>query len=378
MARYLVTGGAGYVGSHVVAALHRQGAEVVVLDNLRQGHREAVPDGVRLIEADLADAAALEAALVEGWDGVLHFAALSLVGESMREPMRYLIENGAVGIRLIDACIRNGVDRFVLSSTANLFGEPERVPIEEEARIAPSSPYGESKLMIERALHWAGSQHGMRSACLRYFNAAGADPGGRLGEDHDPETHLIPLAIDAALDRRPALTVFGSDYPTADGTCIRDYVHVTDLADAHLLALRQLDHGSVTYNLGNGAGHSVRAVIESVGRVLGRPVPIIEGERRPGDPAVLVASSARIRHETNWTPRYAALDDMVATATAWRVAHPNGYARPTSMPDRTASHRSPSLGSPSAYAGSNPTMPCAAPPDYPKTLPNPSPSENGS
>jgi UDP-glucose 4-epimerase len=311
-ARYLVTGGAGYVGSHLVAALVESGAEVVVLDNLRQGHRAAVPAGVELIVADVAEA---DAVLARGpWDGVFHFAALSLVGESMREPMRYLIENGAAGLRLIDACVRHGVKRFVLSSTAALFGEPEQVPIKEDARMAPTSPYGESKLMIERGLAWADRVHGLRSACLRYFNAAGADPAGWLGEDHDPESHLIPLAIDAALGRRPPLTVFGSDY-----------VHVTDLAQAHLLALAQLDRRSVTYNLGNGAGHSVREVVESVGRVLGKPVPVIAGPRRPGDPAVLVASSERIKAETGWVPRYAALDEIVQTAAAWRVAHPGGY-----------------------------------------------------
>ena len=321
--RYLVTGGAGYVGSHLVAALVDAGAEAVVLDDLRQGHRAAIPAGVRLVEADVAAAGDI---LAEGgWDGVFHFAALSLVGESMREPMRYLIENGAAGLRLIDACIRNGVRRFVLSSTANLFGEPEHVPIEEDARIAPSSPYGESKLMVERALAWADRVHGLRSACLRYFNAAGADPAGRLGEHHDPETHLVPLAIDAALGRRPALVMFGADYPTPDGTCVRDYVHVTDLADAHLLALAQLDRRSVTYNLGNGAGHSVQDVVASVGRVLGRPVPVVAGPRRPGDPAVLVASSRRIMQETGWTPRFAALDDIVRTAADWRIAHPSGY-----------------------------------------------------
>jgi UDP-glucose 4-epimerase len=330
--RYLVTGGAGYVGSHVVLALHDRGDEVVVLDNLRQGHMEAVPRGVRLIQADVGDRTALDAVLADGpWDGVLHFAALSLVGESMREPMRYLMENGAAGIGLIDACIRHGIPRFVLSSTAALFGEPERVPIEEDARVAPTSPYGESKLMIERALWWADRQHGLRSACLRYFNAAGADPAGRLGEDHTPESHLIPIAIDAGLGRRPKLMIFGDDYPTPDGTCIRDYVHVTDLADAHLLALGQLDGRSVTYNLGNGAGHSVRDVVQSVGRVLGRPVPAEFGPRRPGDPAILVASSARIRAETGWSPRHAGLDDIVRTAAEWRIRHPQGFqsgARP--------------------------------------------------
>jgi len=326
MSRFLVTGGAGYVGSHLVALLAARGAEVTVLDNMRQGHRAAIPAGVRLVEGDVNDGPALEEGLRQGpWDAVFHFAALSLVGESMREPMRYLIENGAGGLRLIDACVRHDVRKFVLSSTANLFGEPDRVPIDEAARIDPSSPYGESKLMIERALRWAGDCHGLRSACLRYFNAAGADPDGQLGEDHDPETHLIPLLIDAALGRRGPVTIFGEDYPTPDGTCIRDYVHVTDLAEAHLCALARLEGGSVTYNLGNGAGHSVRDAIAAVERVLGRPVPYKMGGRRAGDPAILVASSDRIRAEAGWTPRLAALDTIVASAAKWRVAHPNGY-----------------------------------------------------
>ena len=326
MARFLVTGGAGYVGSHLVALLAAQGAEVVVFDSLRQGHRAAVPAGACLVVADLADADVLDATLADGpYDAVFHFAALSLVGESMAQPMRYLLDNAALGMRLIDACVRHGVTRFILSSTANLFGLADSVPIAEDARIAPASPYGESKLMIERALFWADQLHGLRSACLRYFNAAGADPAGVLGEDHDPETHLIPLVIDAALGRRPPLTVFGTDYPTLDGTCIRDYVHVTDLGQAHLCALRLLDCRSVTYNLGNGQGHSVREVIASVERVLGCPVPAVFGDRRAGDPPVLVASSERIKHEAGWSPQFADLDSIVGTAARWRVAHPSGY-----------------------------------------------------
>ena len=324
--RYLVTGGAGYVGSHLVLALLQRGGHVVVVDDLRQGHRAAVPPEARVLVQDIGDHEAMEAVLADGpWEAVFHFAALSLVGESMRDPMRYLMENASSGLRLIDGCVRHGVKRFVLSSTANLFGEPDEVPISEHAPLRPSSPYGESKLMLERALFWADQVHGLRSACLRYFNAAGADPAGRLGEDHDPETHLIPIAIDAALGRRPPLTVFGTDYPTKDGTCVRDYVHVTDLADAHWLALQQLDGRSVTYNLGNGSGHSVRDVIESVGRVLGRAVPATYGARRPGDPAVLVASSSLIKAETGWTPKHAELDEIVRTAAAWRLAHPDGY-----------------------------------------------------
>ncbi len=323
--RFLVTGGAGYVGSHLVHALLERGDAVVVLDNLSTGHRAAVLPGARLVEADLADCAAVNAVLSDGnWDAVFHFASLSLVGESMRQPFRYLAENGLNGIRLIEACVRHGVGRFVLSSTANLFGVPEEMPISETARIDPGSPYGESKAVIERALLWADRVNGLRSASLRYFNAAGADPAGRLGEDHDPETHLIPLVIDAALGRRPPVEVFGTDYATRDGTCIRDYVHVTDLAAAHLLALDRLEEGSVTWNLGNGEGHSVLEVIRTVEHVAGRSVPHRLGSRRPGDPAMLVAGSGRAMH-AGWRPRFAALEEIVRTALAWREMNPRGY-----------------------------------------------------
>jgi UDP-glucose 4-epimerase len=326
MGRYLVTGGAGYVGSHLVVALLDQGHEVTVYDNLRQGHRAAVPGEAVLVEADLANARRLDMVLADGpWDAVFHFAALSLVGESMQKPFLYFVENAGLGIRLIEACVHHGIGRFVLSSTAALFGNPQRIPISEDERIDPGSPYGESKYMLERTLHWAGQVHGLRSACLRYFNAAGADPKGRLGEDHAPETHLIPLVIDAALGRRPDIAVFGNDYPTQDGTCIRDYIHVSDLADAHIRALARLDHGSVTYNLGNGAGHSVLEVIGAVEEVSGRKVPARIAGRRPGDPAVLVAASDKLRRETGWSPRYAALRDIVQHAWAWREAHPHGY-----------------------------------------------------
>ncbi len=328
MSRYLVTGGAGYVGSHVVAALLGRGDAVTVIDDLSTGHRAAVLPGARLIVADLADGAAVEAAFAAARpEAVLHFAARSLVGESMRDPLGYLADNAGNGIALIRACIRHGVGRFVLSSTAALFGAPSAAPIDEDAPIAPASPYGESKWMLERALAWAGRVHGLRYAALRYFNAAGADPAGRLGEDHDPETHLIPLAIDAALGRRPPLGIFGTDYPTPDGTCIRDYVHVSDLAEAHLLALARLEQASVTYNLGSATGHSVRAVIEAVGRAAGRPVPVEAKPRRAGDPACLIAGCARIRADTGWTPRLPSLDAIVETALAWRLAHPGGYGR---------------------------------------------------
>lgn len=323
--RFLVTGGAGFVGSHLVAALVDRGGDVTVLDNLRTGHRAAVPAGARLVVVDLADAGPIDSLLGEGaWDAVFHFASLSQVGESMRMPMRYLLDNAANGIRLIDACVRHGVGRFVLSSTAALFNLDSAEPIPEDAPIDPQSAYGDSKWMLERALRWAGQVHGLRFACLRYFNAAGSDPAGRLGEDHRPESHLVPLVIDAALGRRPALDVYGDDYPTEDGTCIRDYVHVSDLASAHLLALEALDRGAVIWNLGNGTGHSVRQVIASVEHVSGLKVPYQVVARRAGDASVLVASSMRAQ-QAGWQPAHGDLDDIVATAFAWRKAHPNGY-----------------------------------------------------
>jgi UDP-glucose 4-epimerase len=326
VSRYLVTGGAGYVGSHLVLALVERGDHVVVLDDLRQGHRAAVPGGVEFVHADLADAGGLEEVFATWrFDAVFHFAALSLVGESMRQPMRYITENVGNSLRLADAAIRAGCLRFVLSSTAALFGDPETLPIEEEARLLPTNAYGESKLMVERGLDWAGRVHGLRSACLRYFNAAGADPAGRIGEDHEPETHLVPLTIGAALGTRPPLTVFGQDYPTPDGTCIRDYIHVSDLADAHIRVLDHLAHASCRYNLGTGTGYSVKQVIEAVERIGGRAVPHSYGARREGDPAVLVAGSARLRRETGWSPRFGTLEDIVRTAWAWHEAHPQGY-----------------------------------------------------
>ena len=324
--RYLVTGGAGYVGSHVVAALRRRGAQVVVLDNFCQGHRAAVPEGVRLVVADLADAAAVDRVLAQGpWSAVLHFASLSLVGESMRQPYRYITENVGTAVSLIDACVRHGVRRFVLSSSASVYGNPVIVPIHETAAINPHSPYGETKYMIERALHWADRIHGLRSASLRYFNAAGAAPDGSLGEHHDPETHLIPLVIDTALGRRPELTIFGTDYPTPDGTCVRDYLHVDDLAAAHLLALEQLDKRSVTYNVGIGVGYSVLEVIAAVEAVSGRKVSARIGPSRAGDPSALVAGAELIRRETGWAPEYTSLRDIVHTAYLWRAQNPYGF-----------------------------------------------------
>ncbi|OUI97514.1 UDP-glucose 4-epimerase [Acetobacter orientalis] len=327
MARFLVTGGAGYVGSHIVLALLDDGHEVVVLDNLRTGHRTAVPAQATFIQADLADLESLNAILANGpWDGVYHFAALSLVGESMQDPMLYMAANAGIGFGLIDACIKHGIKRFVFSSTAALFGTAGSAPIDEDTPINPASPYGESKYMVERALYWADRIHGLKSACLRYFNAAGSDPQGRAGEDHQPETHLIPLVIDAALKRRPPLTLFGTDYPTPDGTCVRDYVHVSDLARAHLAVLPLLNERSVTFNIGTGRGHSNREIIDSVARVTGLDVPWAAGPRRPGDPPYLVASPARLMAATGWQPEFAHIDKIVETVFAWRNQHPHGYS----------------------------------------------------
>ncbi|HTI84164.1 MAG TPA: UDP-glucose 4-epimerase GalE [Acetobacteraceae bacterium] len=324
--RFLVTGGAGYVGSHLVMTLVERGDSVVVIDNLRTGHRGAVPDGAQLAAIDLADSSAVDALLSEGpWDAVFHFASLTQVGESMRLPFRYLIDNGANGMRLIEACVRHGVSRFVLSSTCAVYGTPDTVPIPEDAPQNPESPYGEGKRIIERALYWADRIHGLRFAALRYFNAAGADPGGRIGEDHRPETHLVPLVIDAALGRRPELDVYGNDYPTPDGTCVRDYIHVNDLADAHIRAVDRIEHGSISLNLGTGIGHSVLEVIQSVQRASGRPVPYRMCPRRPGDPASLIAAAQHAQQELAWRPRFADLDEIVRTALLWREAHPNGY-----------------------------------------------------
>ncbi|MDW8399605.1 MAG: UDP-glucose 4-epimerase GalE [Acetobacteraceae bacterium] len=326
MPHYLVTGGAGYVGSHTVLALREAGAEVTVLDDLSTGHAEAVPAGVALVRGDAGDERLLRRLFAERrFDAVFHFAALSLVGESARRPLHYLARNLSTTARLAEAAAEAGCLRFVLSSTAAIFAEGVPLPIGEDAPQAPASAYGDSKRMAEAALAWAERAYGLRCACLRYFNAAGADPALRTGEDHRPETHLIPLAIRAALGQGPALTVHGNDYPTPDGTAIRDYVHVSDLAAAHLAVLPLLERGSVRFNLGTGRGHSVREVIAAVERVLGRPVPHRIGPRRAGDVPALVASPARIKAATGWRPRLSALEDIVATALAWHRARPEGF-----------------------------------------------------
>ena len=324
--RVLVTGGAGYIGSVVVEQLLEGGHAVTVLDNLSKGHLQAVAPGAEFVQADLRDQARLRELLTAARiDAVVHMAADSLVGESVQRPDKYYQSNVVAGLGLLDAMAACGVGRLVFSSTAAVYGEPLKQPIDEDAPTTPTNPYGETKLAFERALPWYERAFGIRSASLRYFNAAGASE--RCGEHHDPETHLIPLVLQAAAGVRPNVTVFGDDYPTPDGTCIRDYIHVIDLARAHILALAALERGSCTYNLGcGGAGYSVRQVIESARRVTGAEVPVLMGPRRAGDPAVLVASSARIQRDLAWQPTRGALDTIVDSAWKWMQSHPGGYA----------------------------------------------------
>jgi len=336
MSTVLVTGGAGYVGSHAVKALAAAGFDVVVYDDLSAGHAEAVgriaaafpARRVTLAQGDILDSAALVGVMREaGVSAVMHFAARLLVGESVTEPIGYYRTNVTGTLNLLESMATCGVSRFVFSSTAATFGEPIATPIDEAHPQRPINPYGESKLAIERALPHIERATGIRSITLRYFNAAGADPDGLVGEDHDPEEHLIPLAIAAVRGGRP-LTVFGRDYDTPDGTCLRDYVHVSDLAEAHLASLRRLESQapSASYNLGNGVGMSVLQVIETVGRMAGRTVPHTIGPRRAGDPARLVASNARARQDLGWTPRLGDLDSIVRTAWAWHEHAPRGYS----------------------------------------------------
>ncbi len=323
--KILVTGGAGYIGSVVVEQLIEAGGAVVVFDNLSQGHREAVHPEADFVLGDLADRDVVDEVFATYQpDAVMHFASNTLVGESMEQPFLYLGDNVTNGLNLLRSAVEHGVRRFILSSTANLFDEPEEIPIDEDERIVPGSPYGESKFILERMLHWLDRIYGFRYAALRYFNAAGAS--ARYGEDHDPETHLIPLVLQVALGQRDMIAIFGDDYPTRDGTCVRDYVHVIDLAQAHILALRALDQGSRRYNLGNGQGFSVKEVIDVAREVTGHPIPAEVTARRPGDPAVLIAGSETIRDELGWTPQYPTLRDIIKTAWHWHKAHPHGYA----------------------------------------------------
>jgi UDP-glucose 4-epimerase len=322
--RVLVTGGAGYIGSIVAQQLVDRGDEVTVLDSLYRGHREAVPDGAALIVADLLDERATRDALARGFDGVLHFAALALVEESVGAPERYYRGNVIASLNLLDAMREAGVPRLVFSSTCSTYGEPQRIPIAEDEPTSPINAYGSSKLTVDRMIADECAAHGLGAASLRYFNVAGAS--GRLGEDHDPETHLIPLVLDAAAGRRDHVAIFGTDYLTPDGTAIRDYIHVEDLARAHLLALdRVRPHRHEIFNLGSGSGYSVREVIDTVRAVTNRAFTVREAPRRAGDPPRLVAATAKAERELGWVPRRG-LEDMVRDAWEWRLAHPRGYA----------------------------------------------------
>jgi UDP-glucose 4-epimerase len=322
--KLLVTGGAGYIGSIVAHQLLQEGHEVTILDNLSKGHERAVPEGCRFAETDLLDPVAVHDALAEGFDGVLHFAALSLVGESVEQPERYYRNNVCGTLNLLEAMNAANVPRLVFSSTAAVYGEPEEVPIPETSPTLPTNPYGASKLAVDLMIGAVAGARGLMATSLRYFNVAGAS--GPLGEDHHPETHLIPLVLQAAAGTRDSVKIFGTDYPTRDGTPIRDYIHVEDLGRAHSLALEAARPGEhKIYNLGNGAGFSVREVVEAARRVTGHPIEAVESPRRPGDPAVLVASSDRIGTELGWKPEKPGLEAMISDAWEWMQAHPNGY-----------------------------------------------------
>lgn len=325
--KVLVTGGAGYIGSHVVQLLAERDYHVVVFDNLSKGNRGAVHPDATLIVGDLHDRAALAAAFkAHRIEGILHFASQIQVSESMRKPFNYLRDNLYTFINLLECASQHGVKRFILSSTANLYDQPIHIPIDESAALIPGSIYGETKYMAERLLAWMDRLYGIKYCCLRYFNACGAHPDGHIGEAHDPESHLIPLLLQVALGQRAAIEIYGADYDTPDGTCIRDYVHVLDLARAHILALEALANGeSRVYNLGSGSGYSVREVIDAARKVTGRPIPTIDAPRRPGDLPVLVADSEKIGRELGWETDYNNLEAIIQTAWDWHRRHPAGY-----------------------------------------------------
>lgn len=322
----LVTGGAGYIGSHCVASLLRRGENPVVLDDLSRGHAAAVK-GARLYRGNLSDGAFLDTVFSkEKIDAVIHFAAFSLVGESMTQPGRYFLNNVCATVSLLEAMVRHNVSPIIFSSSAAVYGEAQGMPITEDMPLCPTNPYGESKRMVEAALKWFESAHALRYAALRYFNVAGAAQGGTIGEHHEPETHLIPLVLKAAQKASP-IRVFGTDYPTPDGTCVRDYIHVEDLIDAHVLALSYLKDGGASgaFNLGIGHGFSVKEIIDSARRVTGLPIRAETAPRRAGDPAVLIASGKRAKAVLGWNPAHTDIDDILSSAWAWHSAHPDGY-----------------------------------------------------
>lgn len=326
MMHVLVAGGAGYIGSHAVRALLARGHRVTVADNLCTGHRAAVPKEAVFCEGDLRKEVFVEELFTHGkFDAVMNFAAFSLVGESVADPLKYYENNVTLSLRILQAMVRNGVKHLVFSSTAAVYGEPEKQPVEEEDLTQPTNPYGATKLAVEGMIRWAAKAHGLHYTILRYFNVAGAL--GDIGEDHSPETHLIPLVLQVALGQRERMKIFGVDYPTPDGTCVRDYIDVRDLCDAHALALERLAAGGddLVCNLGNGNGFSVQEVIEAARRVTGHPIPADVAPRRAGDPAMLVASSSRAMKQLGWQPRHAALEDMIGSAWLWHQSHPEGY-----------------------------------------------------
>ena len=326
--KILVLGGAGYIGSHTVKALCDKGVQVVVADNLLTGHKEAIDPRAKFYLGDLRDGAFLDDLFAqEQVDGVIHFAAFSLVGESVFEPLKYY-DNNVNGTRvLLESMVKAGVKRIVFSSTAATYGEPERVPILESDRTCPTNPYGETKLAMEKMFHWSAKAYGIEFVSLRYFNACGADESATIGEAHQPESHLIPLILQVPLNKRPQVSIFGTDYPTKDGTCVRDYIHVTDLAQAHILAMEYLmgDGKSDIFNLGNGVGFTVREVIETARKVTGHPIPAVEEGRRAGDPAVLIASSQKAKDVLGWNPCHDSLEEIIASAWAWHKSHPDGF-----------------------------------------------------
>lgn len=326
--KILVVGGAGYIGSHAVKQLIENGDEVIVIDNLETGHRESIPPNVPFYQVDIRNKEALKAVLEkENVDGVIHFAANSLVGESMTNPLKYYNNNVTGTETLLEVLIETGVKNIVFSSTAATYGEVTEMPILESTPTSPTNTYGETKLAIEKMLKWTHAAHDLNYVCLRYFNVAGADASGTIGEAHTTETHLIPLILQVPLGQRPYITVFGTDYSTKDGTCIRDYIHITDLVNAHILALRYLMAGgeSNIFNLGSNTGYSVLEMIEAARAVTGHPIPMEIGERRAGDPALLIASSEKAKKVLGWEPQYTDIKYIIASAWKWHQGHPNGY-----------------------------------------------------
>ncbi len=328
--KILVLGGAGYIGSHTVSELIDAGEEVVIADNLETGHMEAVHKDAKFYEGDIRNREFVDSVFEqEKIDGVIHFAANSLVGESMKNPLKYY-DNNLYGTKvLLESMVAHGVDKIVFSSTAATYGEPESIPILETDRTEPTNPYGETKLSMEKMMKWTGVAHGLRYVALRYFNACGAHVSGQIGEAHNPETHLIPLILQVPNGQRESISIYGDDYDTKDGTCVRDYIHVTDLAQAHILAMKYLAEGkeSNVFNLGNGVGFTVKEVIETARKVTGHPIPAVVSPRRAGDPAKLIASSEKARNVLGWNPEHADLEEIIATAWKWHKDHPNGYAK---------------------------------------------------